>query len=158
MSEWIKVETHIHEKVEVAMIAEATGMDLDTVVGKLVRVWSWASRNCYADGVTGVTALRVIREITRCDVFDEAMVKCGWLTIKGEKITFENFDRHNSQSAKERALASRRMAKKRSHDGVTPALRSQRNKNVTREDKNNNAHARPAEGGVGGAYQFKPCV
>jgi DNA replication protein DnaT len=158
MSEWIKTETHIHEKVEVAMIAEHTGLDLDAVVGKLVRVWAWASRNCYADGVTDVTALRVIREITRCDVFDEAMVKCGWLTIKGDKITFANFDRHNSQSAKERALASRRMAKKRSHGGVTPALRSGRNKNVTRGDKNNNAHARPAEGGVGGAHQFKPCV
>jgi hypothetical protein len=61
MSEWIKTETHIHEKVEVAAIAEHTGLDPDAVVGKLVRVWSWASRNCYADGVTDVTALRVIR-------------------------------------------------------------------------------------------------
>jgi hypothetical protein len=134
MSEWIKTETHIHEKVEVAMIAEHTGLDLDTVVGKLVRVWAWASRNCYADGVTDVTALRVIREITRTDTFDEAMVKCGWVAIKGDKITFANFDRHNSQSAKERALASRRMSKKRSYDGVTQVLRSERNKIVTRGD------------------------
>jgi hypothetical protein len=141
MSEWIKTETHIHEKVEVAMIAEHTGLDLDAVVGKLVRVWAWASRNCYADGVTGITALRVIREMTRCETFDEAMAKCGWLHVKGDKITFANFDRHNSQSAKERALASRRMAKKRSYDDVTPMLRSGRNKNVTREDKNIGAAA-----------------
>jgi hypothetical protein len=134
MSEWIKTETHIHEKVEVAAIAEHTGLDPDAVVGKLVRVWSWASRNCYADGVTDVTALRVIREITRCETFDEAMVKCGWVAIKGDKITFANFDRHNSQSAKERALAARRMSKKRCHGDVTPMLRSKRNKNVTRED------------------------
>jgi hypothetical protein len=134
MSEWIKTETHIHEKVEVAAIAEHTGLDPDAVVGKLVRVWSWASRNCYADGVTDVTALRVIREITRCETFDEAMVKCGWVAIKGDKITFANFDRHNSQSAKERALAARRMSKKRCHGDVTPMLRSNRNKNVTRLD------------------------
>jgi DNA replication protein DnaT len=134
MSEWIKTETHIHEKVEVAAIAEHTGLDPDAVVGKLVRVWSWASRNCYADGVTDVTALRVIREITRCETFDEAMVKCGWVAIKGDKITFANFDRHNSQSAKERALAARRMSKKRCHGDVTLELRSKRNKNVTRLD------------------------
>ncbi len=135
MSEWIKVEHHIHEKTEIAMIAEITGLDTDQVVGKLVRVWAWASRNCYADGVTGVTALRVIREITACPTFDEAMAKCGWLALKGEKISFANFDRHNSQTAKERALAANRMAKKRSSQNVTPMLRSERNASVTRIDK-----------------------
>lgn len=134
-AEWIKVEHHIHEKTEIAMIAEITGLDTDQVVGKLVRVWAWASRNCYADGVTGVTALRVIREITACPTFDEAMAKCGWLALKGDKISFANFDRHNSQTAKERALAANRMAKKRSSENVTPMLRSERNASVTRIDK-----------------------
>ena len=40
--EWIKVENHLHEKVEVAAIADHTGLDLDAVVGKLVKVWAWA--------------------------------------------------------------------------------------------------------------------
>jgi hypothetical protein len=139
--EWIKVENHLHEKIEVAAIAEHTKMDIDTVVGKLLKVWAWASRNCYADGVTSVTALRVIREITSCGVFDEAMQNCGWIRIKGEKIEFPNFDRHNSQTAKDRALAGARMAKKRGHDSVTEKLRSDRNKSVTREEKNNKASA-----------------
>jgi DNA replication protein DnaT len=134
-AEWIKVEHHIHEKTEIATIAEITGLDTDQVVGKLVRVWSWASRNCYADGVTGVTALRVIREITACATFDEAMSECGWIVLKGDKVSFTNFDRHNSQTAKERALAANRMAKKRSSQNVTPMLRSERNASVTRIDK-----------------------
>lgn len=134
--EWIKVENHLHEKIEVAAIAEHTGLDPDTVVGKLIKVWAWASRNCHADGVTGVTALRVIREITRCETFDEALSKCGWLTIKGEKITFANFERHNSQTAKERALATQRQWKKRAKDSVTQLSRPHRDKNVTREEKN----------------------
>jgi DNA replication protein DnaT len=133
--EWIKVENHLHEKIEVAAIAEHTGMDIDTAVGKLIKVWAWASRNCYADGVTNVTALRVIREISRCDSFDEALIKTGWIIVKGDKIEFTNFDRHNSQTAKDRALASARMAKKRGHDHVTEKLRSQRNNSVTREEK-----------------------
>jgi len=136
MSEWIKVEHHLHEKVEVAAIAEHTGMDIDTVVGKLIKVWAWASRNCYADGVTDVTALRVIREISRCESFDEALIKTSWIIVKGDKIEFVNFDRHNSQTAKDRALAGARMAKKRSSDYVTDKLRLQRNNRVTREDKN----------------------
>ena len=142
--EWIKVEHHLHEKVEVAAIAEHTGMDIDTVVGKLIRVWAWASRNCYADGVTDVTALRVIREISRCDLFDEALIKTSWIIVKGDKIEFVNFDRHNSQPAKERALAGARMAKKRGNDAVTDKLRSQRNKNVTREEKNNKGAKPPS--------------
>jgi DNA replication protein DnaT len=136
MSEWIKVEHHLHEKVEVAAIAEHTGLDIDTVVGKLIKVWAWASRNCYGDGVTDVTALRVIREISRCESFDEALIKTSWIIVKGDKIEFVNFDRHNSQTAKERALAGARMAKKRSNDYVTQKLRCERNKSVTREDKN----------------------
>jgi len=136
MSEWIKVEHHIHEKVEVATIAEHTGLDPDTVVGKLVKVWAWASRNCHADGVTGIAALRIIREITACHTFDEAMANCGWICVKGDKITFSNFDRHNSQTAKERALATRRQANRRSHDFVTRMSRSLRDKTVTRIDKN----------------------
>jgi DNA replication protein DnaT len=136
MSEWIKVEHHLHEKVEVAAIAEHTGLDIDTVVGKLIKVWAWASRNCYADGVTDVTALRVIREISRCESFDEALIKTSWIIVKGDKIEFVNFDRHNSQTAKDRALAGARMAKKRSNDYVTEKLRLQRNNRVTREEKN----------------------
>jgi hypothetical protein len=141
--EWIKVENHLHEKVEVAAIADHTGLDLDAVVGKLVKVWAWASRNCHGDGVTSVTALRVIREITRVENFDEALSNCGWIRIKGDKIEFTNFDRHNSQTAKERALASARMAKKRSSENVTLALRSGRNSRVTRIDKKKGGEATP---------------
>jgi hypothetical protein len=136
MSEWIKVEHHLHEKVEVAGIAELTGLDADTVVGKLIKVWSWASRNCHGDGVTGIASLRIIREITHCETFDEAMAICGWITIKGDKVSFSNFDRHNSQTAKERALATQRKWKQRCHDDVTKMSRSERDKNGTRREEN----------------------
>ena len=136
MSEWIKVEHHIHEKVEVATIAELTGLDPDAVVGKLCKVWSWASRNCHGDGVTGIASLRIIREITRCETFDEALANCGWITIKGDKVSFSNFDRHNSQTAKERALATQRKWKQRGHEAVTKMSRSKRDQNGTREEKN----------------------
>jgi hypothetical protein len=129
--EWIKVELHLHEKPEVFQIATATGMDPDTVVGRLLKIWGWASRNCHADGVTHIAALAHLNKIAGNERFAESMQEAGWLELKNSKIIFPNFDRHCSQSAKERGLASMRKAKER----VTKMSRSDRDKSVTRVEK-----------------------
>jgi hypothetical protein len=135
-AEWIKVVTNLTEKPEVLQISDATGIDCHGVVGRLIDVWSWASRNCRNDGVTDVTALRQINKIAGCDSFADAMVSCGWITVRERKIVFTNFDRHCSQTAKDRALSATRMARKRGYDNVTLALRSCSPGSVTRLDKN----------------------
>jgi hypothetical protein len=61
--------------------------------------------------------------------------------VKDAKITFVNFDRHNTQTAKERALVGRRVNKHRGNGDVTEEKRSQRYKSVTREEKINKAVA-----------------
>jgi hypothetical protein len=135
-SEWIKVVTNLTEKPEIIQISDATGIDCHGVVGRLIDVWSWASRNCRNDGVTHISGMRHINKITACETFAEAMVDCGWIMVKDNQMAFVNFDRHNSQTAKDRALAALRMAKKRGSENVTPALRSGYKKIVTRIDKN----------------------
>jgi hypothetical protein len=135
-AEWIKVELHLPEKPEVLLIAEATKMDTNAVVGALIKVWGWATRNCNADGVTTIAAFAHLNKLAGHDGFAESMVEAGWLRVKDAKITFVNFDRHCSQTAKERALIGRRVNKHRSNADVTEEKRSQRYKNVTREDKN----------------------
>jgi hypothetical protein len=140
-AEWIKVVTNLTEKPEVLQISDATGIDCHGVVGRLIDVWSWASRNCRNDGVTDVTALRQINKIAGCDSFADAMVSCGWITVRERKIVFTNFDRHCSQTAKDRALSATRMARKRGYDNVTLALRSCSPGSVTRIDKNIGAAA-----------------
>ena len=136
MAEWIKVELHLPEKPEVLLIAEATKMDTNAVVGALIKVWGWATRNCNADGVTTIAAFAHLNKLAGHDCFAESMVEAGWLRVKDAKITFVNFDRHCSQTAKERALIGRRVNKHRSNGDVTEEKRSQRYKSVTREDKN----------------------
>jgi hypothetical protein len=136
MAEWIKVELHLPEKPEVLLIAEATNMDTNAVVGALIKVWGWATRNCNADGVTTIAAFAHLNKLAGHDGFAESMVEAGWLRVKDAKITFVNFDRHCSQTAKERALIGRRVNKHRSNADVTEEKRSQRYKSVTREDKN----------------------
>lgn len=140
-AEWIKVVTNLTEKPEVLQISDATGIDCHGVVGRLIDVWSWASRNCRNDGVTHISALRQINKIAGCENFAEAMTECGWIAIKDTQMVFVNFDRHCSQTAKDRALSATRMAKKRSYDNVTPMLRQGYKKNVTRIDKNIGAAA-----------------
>jgi hypothetical protein len=103
-------------------------------VGRLIDVWAWASRNCRNDGVTHISALRQINKIAGCETFAESMIECGWIAIKDTQMVFVNFDRHCSQTAKDRALTASRMAKKRSYGDVTPKLRQSYKKNVTRLD------------------------
>ena len=136
MAEWIKVELHLPEKPEVLLIADATKMDTNAVVGALIKVWGWATRNCNADGVTTIAAFAHLNKLAGHEGFAESMVEAGWLRVKDAKITFVNFDRHCSQTAKERALIGRRVNKHRSNGDVTEEKRSQRYKSVTREDKN----------------------
>jgi hypothetical protein len=142
-AEWIKVELHLPEKPEVLQIADTTKLDTNTVVGALIRIWGWASRNCNGDGVTTISALAHLNKLAGHEGFAESMVETGWLRVKDAKITFVNFDRHCSQTAKERALVGRRVFKHRCNGDVTEMKRSGRYKSVTREDKNKGSATPP---------------
>lgn len=111
--DWIKVEENMPDKPEVWRIGSILGLDGDTVAGKLLRVWAWASRNCNADGVTNVTVLPLLDRCAGVTGFCLAMQKVGWLTVSGDLVRFPNFERHCSQTAKDRANANRRAAKHR---------------------------------------------
>ena len=133
--EWIKVELHLHEKPEVFQIATETGMEPDNVVGKLLKIWGWASRNCHADGVTHIAALAHLNRLAGNERFAESMEKAGWLELKNSKIVFPNFDRHCSQSAKQRALNAANKVKQRGPDYVPKMSRSEKDKKGTRVEK-----------------------
>lgn len=128
--DWIKIEENMPDKPEVWQIAQVLQIDPDAVAGKLIRVWSWASRNCHASGVTTITAMSLIDRHAGAPGFAEAMEKAGWLIVENETLCFPNFDRHISKSAKDRALGNERQKKKR-HANVTKKSRSNRDKNVT---------------------------
>lgn len=131
--DWIKVEENTPDKPEVCQIAAELCIDPDAVTGKLIRIWSWASRNCYGDGVTGVTMKALLDRFSGVTGFCDAMVKAGWLIESGETIKFPNFEYHISQPAKDRALAQKRVAKMRASErnrcngeSVTKALPEKR--------------------------------
>lgn len=117
----------------VISMADFLGVQEHAVVGYLHAIWSWASRNSNDGSVTGVT-LAALGRVTRCQGVPEAMASVGWLVLVEDgdqvKLYFPNWDRWNSQSAKQRVLASRRVSrhrKRNSNDcGVTESLPQKR--------------------------------
>lgn len=141
--EWIKFELHTSNKPEVWEIASKLGIDPDAVVGKLLRVWGWFSNQTTDGNAPSVTKALLDRD---CGVtgFCEAMIEAKWMIEENGMIRLPNFDRHNSQTAKTRALTAKRVASHKSKanarsvtSGVTSALPRE---DKIREEVNTHTH------------------
>lgn len=115
--DWIKFEHATLDKPEVLVLADYLETTPDDVIGKLLRVWVWFDKNSVsgdACGVTDVTLMKFIDRLVDRQGFAACLKKVGWLGTDG----LPNFDRHNGETAKKRALTSRRTKKWRD-DSVT---------------------------------------
>lgn len=130
--DWIKVEKATARKPEVLHLSTLLDIHPDHAFGLCFRFWSWCDdqlASCHAAGVTFVTLDSVIGHAG----FASALVKVGWLQVREGSLVIPNFERHLSESAKNRALSGKRQKKRR--DCVTETSRSDRDKSVTREEK-----------------------
>ncbi len=124
---------NLDTKPEVMTLADLLGVHELHVVGLLWKLWTWLDQNitdCYAVSVT-----RPLLDRITCAGMSDALQKVGWLSGEDGALVFQNFDRHNGKTAKERACSAKRMNGKRQRDAVTPPLRTERNTAVTREEK-----------------------
>ena len=159
--EWIKMRIDLMEDPAVMQMADKLDIREEAVVGYCHALWSWVSRQCHADSVTGVTLVSLGRRIN-LPGFPELMCDVGWLEYDdtGELpvIRIPNFERHLSQSAKKRANAALRKARQR--DPVTQMSRTERDTSVTREEKRReekNTHT-PTQQAIGFEDQWKQWV
>lgn len=106
---WIKVETSTPDKPEICAIATMLRMDTDSVLGKLIRLWSWVEVTRVPANDLGVTREFIDKLVGRKG-FAAAMVSAGWLDEKEGKLAILNLDRHNGGLAKVRALTAQRVA------------------------------------------------
>jgi hypothetical protein len=130
---WIKMTSNLDTKPEVMQMADLLKVPELHVVGLLWKLWTWLDQNitdCYAATVT-----RPLLDRITMHGMSDALAEVGWLSGEDGALKFPNWDRHNGQTAKERACSSKRMKDKRARDAVTPPLRSDRNTTVTREEK-----------------------
>lgn len=101
--DWIKVERATPDKPEVVKLAEILHMDdPDFVLGKLWRFWAWADANTQ-DGILKTKYAHIDR-VVYCPGFARGLVSVGWLQGREGALVIPNFDRHNGNSSKARAL------------------------------------------------------
>jgi hypothetical protein len=112
--DWIKLQKDTPDKPEVLAIAARLGIDQDAVVGKLVRVWSWFDTHTTDGNALSVT-FSFIDRLTGVTGFAEQVALVGWLEQKGHELTLPNFDFHNGETAKKRAMGKNRTEKHRSN-------------------------------------------
>ena len=119
--DWIKMRVNLASDPAVIGMSIALGLDEDTVVGKLHRIWSWADQHTEDGHAEGVTA-EWVDSLVGVENFSSLLEKQGWMRIKKSGITIPNFEVHNGKSAKTRALATKRKVTERSRKGHAPAV------------------------------------
>jgi hypothetical protein len=113
--DWIKVQKDTPDKPEVLAIASRMNLDPDAVVGKLVRIWSWFDTHTIDGNALSVT-YALLDRLAGVTGFAEQMAFVGWLNQDGHVLSLPNFDYHNGETAKKRALGKNRQEKHRSND------------------------------------------
>ena len=112
---WIEWEKGLVRKPEVFQIARALHCTPQHAAACCMQVWEWAE---------DVTETGVIPGLTPADVsvaagvagIGEAMAAAGWLEDTGDAVAIPNWDRHNGEPAKRRALDALRKRIRRRED------------------------------------------
>ena len=112
--EWIKVERATPDKPEVMRIGRILGIDKDEAFGKLIRFWAWID-GVSVDGVVDGVVSTDVDAVVFQKGFTKALSEVGWCTYDddAETLVVTNFDLHNGETAKKRAMKNRRQSKYR---------------------------------------------
>lgn len=150
---WLPIRCDLHVDPAVIAIANATGTDEFCVVGRLVRLWSWANEQLPNGNAVGVTTSWIDRYLY-CPGFAAAMIAAGWLEQNEYGVAFPKFEVWNSQGAKIRKVTARRVERHRAGSnaksnagtvtGETPDALPRERERVESKDPPN-----PPEGGTG---------
>lgn len=152
--DWMKVEKTTPDKPEIEAIAAALGIDPDAAFGKCFRVWRWFDDHTTNGNAPSVTKNAIDR---RAGVtgFADAMEKAGWLQADNNGVSLPQFDRHNGETSKARALTAKRVANSRSKSNAecnaptvtSPLAREEKR----REEDNTKKDTPPTPKGEGAA-------
>lgn len=137
--DWIKMRIGLADDPAVISISLATKLDVDTVVGKLHRIWCWADQNTSDGRLNGVPASWIDNKIGKRG-FANAMANTDppWLLIDDSGVTIPKYERHNGKAAKSRADATerQRVSRKSRDNPVTDVTDNARqNRDQRREEK-----------------------
>jgi len=148
-NDWIKMRMNLPDDPAVIGISSRTKLAPLDVVARLYVLWCWADEQADDGFLPNVTPAFLDAKVKRAG-FAEAMAAKGveWLVIEPDGVRFPNFDRHNGESAKKRAVETEK--KRRQREDLSRKERDNVPKNPgqnrdncgtreekSREDKNN---------------------
>jgi hypothetical protein len=112
MMAWLKIQHETPEKPEILLLGKILNISQGDAFLACFRFWRWADLNVYGCNAPSVT-LALLDSVVGIKNFGEAMVSVGWISQDETGLRIPNFERHNSQSAKKRALTSNRVSQHR---------------------------------------------
>lgn len=140
--DWIKIEHALPQKTEVFGIARRVGQSRAEVVGRLVTFWSWADENS-VDGNNLTLTSQEVDEIVGLPGFAAAMRAEGWLGGRDNSLQLPNWQRHNGNSAKARALEKEAKRLRRLSDDPSEDCPTKPAENVGLEKSERRARGEP---------------
>jgi len=113
--DWIQMRGNLATDPAVIAMAASLGLDEYGIIGRLHRFWFWANQHTKTGRIPGVTGAWIDRFLST-EKFSENLERVGWLRVTDDGIAIPKWSRHNSKSAKKRALAAQRKARQRERD------------------------------------------
>ena len=131
---WIKLQTSLPKSAKLAVLADALECCEREALGVAMEWFCWLDEQC-TDACTGLTGALLDR-VMKCPGLCEALEACGWVQRDEQGMVFVvDFDQHNGEGAKKRAMDARRQAKQRTK-GVTHVSEKRHASSVTENGQN----------------------
>lgn len=131
---------------DVVDIAARVSLDEFGVVGRLQALWSWADQHS-CDGILPRATSAFVDRLTACPGFAEALRQVGWLDGRDSALRLPNWDRHNGNTAKTRALEARKKQRQRDKcpDDCPPTMGTPPGPEKRREEKDTHSAREPED-------------
>jgi len=112
--DWIKWVKGLSRRREVIVLARKLSISRREAATACMEIWEWADNETHDGHVRGATRddIDLMLGLTGFSAALEAP-EVGWLKVNSVGVTFTNWDRNNSESAKRRALESRKKRRQR---------------------------------------------
>jgi hypothetical protein len=110
--EWIPIDCNLGAKPEVLEVAAVTHEPIEVVVGRMVRLWSWAW-HVTADGTIRVPRSMLATVAGGDETFWAAVERAGWLVSTDDTITIPGWGERFGNAAKRRLLDARKKSVRR---------------------------------------------
>lgn len=152
--DWIKIEKVTIRKPEILRLGEILGITPEQAFGLCFHFWAWCDDHLTDGNARSVTEVTLDTLVNRSG-FSKALLDVGWLKARNGSLVVPNFDRHLSQTAKNRSLTSQRVANHKKRKGNAPIVSDA----LPREEKRReeiNTHPPESTPSDVGAHRFVP--